>query len=165
MPIEGIEQPRSIEIDNGLRLSAYEGQYDFAYGWYQDIDSLELIDGKGKAVPYTMERLEKMYTYLNAHGECYFIELKVVDHYVPVGDVTFWQEDMPIVISKEFQHHGIGKKVIHCLIQRAKELRYAKIWVQEIYEHNVVSRRLFESCGFIQEEATQDGAKFSLNIQ
>lgn len=41
-----------------------------------------------------------MYSYLDAHGELYFIEWKENGVWVPIGDVTFWQEDLPIVIEQ-----------------------------------------------------------------
>ena len=109
MPIEGIIQPQSIEMNHELRLKAYDGSYEFAYDWYQELDSLELIDGKDKAVPYTSERLQKMYEYLNREGELYFIQKKIGEAYIPVGDVTFSQYDIPIVIAKEHRKQGIGQ--------------------------------------------------------
>lgn len=164
MPIGGIVQPPCIDIDDTLRLRAYDGVFEFAYDWYQDIESLKLIDGRDNAVPYTRERLEKMYTILNGRGELYFIEKKTGGEYVPVGDVTFWRDDMPIVIAGPCRNQGIGKKVIRCLIQRAKELGYRQIHVKEIFEYNTASRRLFEGCGFKKEDSTENGAGYSLDL-
>lgn len=164
MPIRGIEQPAYLVIDQSLRLRAYDGLFDFAYEWYQDSESLELIDGKDKAVPYTRERLKKMYTVLNDHGELYFIERKIDDTYIPVGDVTFWKDDMPIVIARGYRKQGIGKKVVQRLIQRAKEIGYGQIRVKEIFEYNTGSRRLFESCGFTRKDSTENGAGYSLDL-
>lgn len=164
LPIEGIRQPEYININIGIRLKAYSGSYEFAYDWYQDIDSLELIDGKGKAVPYTLERLKKMYEYLNNHGELYFIEKKIDDNYIPVGDVTFWKDDMPIVISKEYRNQGIGKKVIQCLVERARKLGYKQIHVREIYSYNIGSQKLFLGCGFKRMALTENGASYVLEI-
>lgn len=136
----------------------------FAYDWYQDVESLELIDGRDKAVPYTRERLEKMYTVLDDGGELYFIEKKAGDRYIPVGDVTFSRDDMPIVLAKPYRNQGIGKKVIQCLIERAKDLGYGQIHVKEIFNYNTVSRRLFESCGFVKKDTTDTGASYTLDL-
>ena len=40
MPIKGIEQPEYIEIDKEIRLRKFDGKYDFAFEWYQDIDTV-----------------------------------------------------------------------------------------------------------------------------
>lgn len=52
-----------------------------------------------------------MYRYLDAHGELYFIEILDKGRFTPIGDVTFWQEDMPIIIGdSRYRGRGIGKK-------------------------------------------------------
>ncbi len=163
MPIKGIKQPNQIDIDDYLRLNAYNGLFDFALDWYQDMESLKLIDGD-EAIPYTMERLQKMYEYLNDHGELYFIEKKINENYVPVGDVTFWKDDMPIVIAKKYRNQGIGKKVVQCLIDRAKALGYKQIHIQQIYHYNIGSQKLFQGCGFKKTASTESGASYSLDI-
>lgn len=165
MPIKGIYQPDYINFNNNFRLKSYDGQYHFAYDWYQDVDSLELIDGKGKAVPYTYERLKKMYDYLQKVGELYFIEKKIGSSYVPIGDVTFSKEDMPIVISKEYRKQGIGNMVIQCLIERAKTLGYESINVEEIYNFNIGSQKLFEGNGFSKDNITEDGASYYIDLK
>ena len=92
--IQGVEQPEIIQIDNTLRLRKYDGVHDFALEWYLDEETVYLVDGKRD--PYTIERLGGMYRYLNNAGELYFIEVFENGTYKPIGDVTFWQEDMPI---------------------------------------------------------------------
>lgn len=87
MPIDGIKQPDFLEIDAGLRLRKYDGIYEFALPWYQDLDTVSLVDGIRE--PYDMEKLERMYNYLNVHGELYFIEIIEGDRFIPIGDVTF----------------------------------------------------------------------------
>lgn len=64
-----------------------------------------------------MEKLKRMYNYLNNHGELYFIEVLDNDVFIPIGDVIFWQEDMPIEIGDlKFRKSGIGKLVVIALI-------------------------------------------------
>ena len=87
MPIPGIEQPELLPVDEELRLRRYDEEDEFALAWYQDEETLMLVDGKFQ--PYDRERLKKMYHYLNDRGEVYFIELKDENGWRPIGDVTF----------------------------------------------------------------------------
>ena len=50
MPIQGIEQPAVIQIDPGLRLRKYDGKDDFALAWYQDEETVYLVDGNEIAI-------------------------------------------------------------------------------------------------------------------
>ena len=72
MAIKGVEQPELIQIDESLRLRKFDGVYDFALEWYQDLDLVWMVDGD--RVPYTPELLTRMYTWLNNEGELYYIE-------------------------------------------------------------------------------------------
>lgn len=85
-----------------------------------------------------------MYHYLNNIGELYFIEVLENGAYKPIGDVTFWEDDMPIVIGDpNYRGRRIGRKVISALIERAKELGFDHVSVGEIYDWNESSRRCF----------------------
>ena len=148
MAIQGIAQPELIPIDGTLRLRRFDGKYDFALEWYLDTHTVYLVDGVKK--PYTPEKLERMYRYLDSVGELYFIEAFQDGQYVPIGDVTFWQADMPIVIGrKEYRGRKIGRKVISALIRRGRELGYSRLYVNEIYDYNEASKRCFLSAGFV----------------
>ena len=163
MAIQGIEQPAVIQIDESLRLRKYDGVHDFAEEWYLDEETVYLVDGKRD--PYTIERLGGMYRYLNNTGELYFIEVLENGTYKPIGDVTFWQEDMPIVIGDPaYRGKGIGRKVIAVLAERGKELGYRYLEIGEIYDWNEGSRRCFESVGFQAYEKTDKGAKYKLTL-
>ena len=161
--IQGIEQPEIIQIDNTLRLRKYDGVHDFAEEWYLDEETVYLVDGKRD--PYTIERLGGMYRYLNNAGELYFIEVLENGTYKPIGDVTFWQEDMPIVIGDPaYRGKGIGRKVISALIERGKSLGYDHLAVGEIYDWNAGSRRCFESVGFVAYEKSEKGSSYRLSL-
>ena len=161
MAIQGIEQPAIIQVDDTLRLRKYDGVHDFALEWYQDEETVYLVDGKRD--PYTVERLGRMYRYLNNAGELYFIEVLENGTYKPIGDVTFWQEDMPIVIGdRNYRGKKIGRKVVSALVERGKELGYDHLEIGEIYGWNEGSRRCFESVGFQAYEKTEKGAKYRL---
>lgn len=163
MYINGIQQPEILQIDEEIRLRKFDGIYDFAFNWYQDIETVYLVDGVKK--PYSHQTLKCMYEYLNEHGELYFIEIMKDGTYIPIGDVAFWKEDMPIVIGDiAYRGQGIGKKVIKGLIERGKSLGYDKLYVHEIYEFNLASRRCFESLGFGAYEKTDRGHRFVLDI-
>ena len=156
MPIENVIQPEIIEIDNTLRLRKYDGVHGFAFDWYQDIETVYMVDGVRTS--YSRETLDAMYSYLDKKGELYFIEILENGAYKPIGDVTFWQEDMPIVIGdKNYRGMGIGKKVISALVQRGRELGYPCLYVREIYDFNIASRKCFESVGFSVCEKTEKG--------
>ncbi len=163
MPIDGIKQPDFLEIDVGLRLRKYDGIYEFALPWYQDLDTVYLVDGIRE--PYDMEKLERMYNYLNVHGELYFIEIIEGDRFIPIGDVTFWQSDMPIVIGNaQYRGMGIGKRVVAKLIERGRTLGYSSLYVNEIYSYNLSSQKIFKSLGFMEYEQTSDGFRYQLNL-
>lgn len=161
MPIEGIIQPEIIQIEPGLRLRRFDGKFDFALEWYLDPEIVYLVDGVRE--PYSPEKLKGMYAYLYKRGELYFIEIERNGAFVPVGDVTFWQDDMPIVIGDpECRGKGIGKKVVGALIERGRALGYDALRVEEIYDWNPASQKCFISMGFNPYEKTEKGSKYVL---
>lgn len=163
MAILGINQPEIIQIDKALRLRKYDGVYDFALEWYQDEDMVYMVDGARSA--YDMDRLTRMYEYLNKAGELYFIEILENERFKPIGDVTFWQDDMPIVIGDaHYRGKGIGRKVISALVQRGRSLGFDYVSVGEIYDWNEPSRRCCESVGFRAYEKTEKGSKYRLPL-
>lgn len=165
MPIPGIPQPEVLDIDDTLRLRRYDGQFADALSWYQDRETLLLVDGKTD--PYDLGRLEGMYTYLNAHGELYWIELQAPDGgWRKIGDVTFSREDMPIVLGeKSLRGRGIGGRVVSRLIRRGRALGYDQLEVGEIYDFNEGSRRCFTAQGFAACEATPRGHRYRLELR
>lgn len=163
MAIEGIQQPEIIRIDDALRLRKFDDRYDFALAWYQDEEINYMVDGE-RAV-YDRDRLSRMYHYLENKGELYFIELLENGACVPIGDVTFWQEDMPIVIGDPAcRGKGVGRRVISALVRRGKELGFDHVSVSEIYDWNEPSRRCFESVGFRACEKTEKGSRYRMEL-
>ena len=164
MPIPGVEQPAVLQIDKTLRLKQFDGECSFALSWYQDPETVFLVDGVREA--YTPEKLGRMYRYLNSKGELYWIEIRRGADFVPVGDVTFWQQDMPIVLGeKGLRGQGIGRRVVAALAGRARALGYPEIFVREIYEWNTASQRCFESAGFIRHCKTEQGYGYRLALR
>lgn len=163
MPIQGIEQPEYIIVSDNIRLRKFDNNFDFALEWYQDVETIILVDGVNE--PYDMEKLYRMYSYLNEQGELYFIEVLEGDKYIPIGDVTFSCNDMPIVIGvKSYRGKGISRKVVMALVERGKQLGYTSLEVREIYKYNIASQRLFESVGFKKYEETQKGYRYRLSL-
>jgi len=147
-----------LQIEETLRLRRFDGNYDFAFEWYQDSETVLFVDGK--AEPYSYETLTNMYNYLNEKGELYFIEVNENGKWKSIGDVSFWQEDMPIVIGeREYRGKGIGKKVVSALVERGRAMGYDKLCVGEIYDFNIGSQKCFESVGFRSYEKTEKGSR------
>ena len=164
MPIAGIDQPAILPVGEGLRLRKYDGVHDFALAWYQDEELVYLVDGVRRA--YDAETLCRMYTYLNNHGELYWIEVEENGAWRPIGDVTFWQEDMPIVIGEPAcRGKGIGRKVVSALIQRGRDLGYDRLYVDQIYHYNAASRKCFQAAGFVPYQDTEKGTSFVLDLK
>lgn len=46
MPIVSIMQPDYINIDKKIRLRKYDGSIDFVLDWYQDEETIMLVDPK-----------------------------------------------------------------------------------------------------------------------
>lgn len=163
MPLPGIAQLEILPVDDGLRLRCYDGAHGFALPWYQDAETLWLVDGCRE--PYDEEKLARMYRYLDAQGELYWIEVREGDAWRPIGDVTFWPEDMPIVIGeKTYRGRGIGGRVIRALVERGRSLGFPALMVQEIYRYNAASRRCFEKAGFRAVEETDRGVTMRLTL-
>lgn len=166
MPISGIEQPETLPISPALRLRRYTDDCAFALDWYQDEETLRLVDGVPQ--PYDLPRLYRMYHYLEARGEVYFIEWKAPDSpdFRPVGDVAFWPEDLPIVIGeKSLRGQGIGRAVVQALVGRARELGFPRLQIREIYSFNAASRAMFEGLGFRAIAATPNGNRYELLLE
>ena len=133
MPIPNVTQPEVLNIESGLRLRMFDDRFDFAFAWYQDEETVYLVDGVKR--PYSRQTLSNMYHYLDRQGELYFIEVLEKNIWKPIGDVCFWQEDLPIVIGDPaYRGRGIGRKVVAALIARGRALGYETLKVGEIYE-------------------------------
>lgn len=161
--IEGVEQPKLLEINKYLWLRKYDGYLDFALIWHQDLELVWLIDGDQEC--YSLDLLNRMYDYLSKNGECYFIEIFEDDQFIPIGDLTLFADDFAIAIGdRRYWKKEIGTKVLHRMIERAREVGLEEILVKEIYDWNTGSRKLFEKCGFEAVEKTQKGWSYRLIV-
>ncbi|WP_099878091.1 GNAT family N-acetyltransferase [Streptococcus suis] len=161
MAITGIKQADILKIDNQIRLRRYDGIHNFAFEWHQDLELVWLIDGDQER--YSLDLLDRMYDYLSKNGECYFIEIFEDNQFIPIGDVTLFVDDFAIAIGdKLYWKKGIGTKVLHRMIERARDVGLEEILVEEIYDWNTGSRKLFEKCGFEAVEKTKKGWSYKM---
>lgn len=163
MPMESIIQPELLPVSDSLRLRKYDGVHDFALSWYQDPETVWLVDGDRDI--YTPEKLNKMYTHQDTHGELYFIETLEGSCWRPVGDVCLSPDDFAIVIGeKAYRARGVGRAVVSALIERACSLGWKQVRVGDVYEFNAGSRRMFTSLGFREESQTEKGHSYILSL-
>ena len=163
MPIETIPQPELLPVSGSLRLRKYGGCHTFALSWYLDPETVWLVDGDRDI--YTPEKLHKMYTHQDTHGELYFIEWKENACWRPIGDVCLSLDDFAIVIGdKSLRGKGVGKAAASALIARARGLGWACVRVGDIYDFNAPSQALFTSLGFQPEGKTEKGRSYILPL-
>ncbi len=166
MPFDSIIQPELLPVSATLRLRRYDASraedLQRALDWYGDEELVRLVDGPD-AKPYTDVR--GMYAYLDRKGEEYWIEELVDGEFVPIGDVTLCRDDLPIVIGpKEKWGRHIGRQVVQTLVERARALGLDHLGVEEIYDYNLRSQRMFESLGFQVVEKTEQGKRYRLEL-
>ncbi len=133
-------------IDSEIRLIPYYRNDAASFPWYQDSDVCKQVDNRD--TPYDLELLHRMYDYLNAHGNCYYIEYRGV----LAGDVTLGDNaEISIVVCKEYQNRHIGRRCVTDMLKLAggKGMKRVKA---NIYSFNEQSRRMFQSVGFVKTD-------------
>lgn len=132
------------KITDEISLIPYFENYELTLTWYQDYDLCKQVDNIDYI--YDKDRLIRMYNYLNFHGLCYYIEYKKN----LIGDISLTDDnEISIVIAKDFQNLGIGKLCIKEIIKLAKELKREEIKAN-IYSFNKQSKKVFTLVGFKQ---------------
>ena len=129
-------------VDLEITLVPYYPNPDVALAWYQDLDVCRQVDNIDHA--YTPDLLNKMYTWLNTHGDCYYIRYcgKLV------GDVSLRDNaEISIVICKKYQNLHIGRRCIAEMLALAREKGLKEVRAN-IYSFNTQSQKMFESVGF-----------------
>lgn len=161
--------PAVLDIAHDLRLVRLDAPPAEALSWYQDPDTLWMVDGRRE--PYTPERLARMYAWLSARGELWFIEARdgipgdATSGWREVGDVTLCPDDLPIVIGeKDLRARHVGRRVVGALCERARALGWREARVGEIYDWNVASQRCFSAAGFEPYERTDRGTRWRRNL-
>lgn len=156
MSFKNIKQPNEIFIDKDLKLvTPTTEDFNLALQWYSNKDVLYYSEGED-AKPYNIDKITKMYQYLNSIGELYFIYCLENNKWVAIGDVTLSDKNLPIAIGDpKYFSKGIGKKVIAVLLERAKNIGLCTIYIPSIFKYNIRSRRLFEHFGFKKYKETE----------
>lgn len=150
MALQEFKQPEIIDISDSLRLRKYDGHYELFLPGYQNPAVYQNSEGifDESRIP-DLDYVKGMCNYLAKVGELYYIEAKENDTYVPIGDVTIKSENPPIAIWVDaYRGKGIGKLVMWTVIDRLKELGFAKITGSTVYQWNTASQKFHESLGF-----------------
>ena len=133
-------------IDDEVALVPYYPNYDAALEWYQDLQLCKQVDNIDYV--YSLDRLKRMYDYLSTHGDCYYIEYRGV----LVGDISLREnEEISIVICREYQNRHIGRKCVKNIVELAREKGMKQVKA-EIYSFNEQSKKMFLSMGFEHTE-------------
>ena len=129
-------------IDQDIVLIPYYPNPDVTLAWYQDPELCRQVDNTERV--YDPERLDRMYTYLSTHGECFYIRYRGTF----VGDVSLRDSgEISIVVCKSYQNLHIGRRCVKEMIVLAAEKGMKEVKAN-IYSFNTQSARMFESCGF-----------------
>ncbi len=157
MPFCNIEQPETIEIEQGLRLKRFDGNIDKMVDGYNDpvvYQNSEGIFDQDK-IP-DVDYIKGMCKYLENVGELYFIEVLENGEYSSIGDVTVKAENPPIAIWQDkYRGIGIGSKVMKAVINRLSFLGYKKIAGSSVFKWNTASQRMHERLGFARVGETE----------
>lgn len=130
-----------IVIDAEVALVPYFENYAETLKWYQDPALCKQVDNID--VVYDLERLQNMYTWLNAHGECWYIEYEGR----LVGDISLHDGVISIVVCREYQNRHIGRRAVRAVLEVARQKGLVEV-TAEIYDFNIQSQKMFLSCGF-----------------
>lgn len=129
-------------VDQDITLIPYYPNPDVALAWYQDLDVRKQVDNIDHA--YDLDLLNRMYTYLSTHGDCYYIQYRGE----LVGDVSLRDNaEISIVVCKEYQNLHIGRRCIVNMLALAKEKGLKEVKAN-IYSFNTQSQKAFEAVGF-----------------
>ena len=131
-------------VDEEIRLIPYYRNDEVSLAWYQDPVLCRQVDNIDHV--YDLEDLHRMYDFLCANGDCYYIEYKGT----LVGDVSLRNNsELAIVICSEYQNRHIGRRCIADMLELAREEGMDSVRA-EIYAFNEQSRTMFLSLGFVQ---------------
>lgn len=133
-------KPRTL--DDEITLIPYYPNEETALAWYQDPGVCKQVDNLDGV--YSLERLRAMYGFLSTHGDCFYIQYRGR----VVGDVTLRDNaEVCIVVCREYQNRGIGRRCIRAMKELAREKGLREIRAR-IYSFNLQSQRMFRAVGF-----------------
>lgn len=133
-----------ITVDREIALVPYYPNCKTALAWYQDPELCRQVDNRDTV--YDLPLLRKMYGYLRAHGDLFYIKYRGR----LCGDVCLLTDgEIAIVVAKPWQNLGIGRRVIGAIVALAREKGYPSCWAK-IYDFNTQSQHTFSRAGFVR---------------
>ncbi|MBQ8975092.1 MAG: GNAT family N-acetyltransferase [Oscillospiraceae bacterium] len=129
-------------VDRDIVLIPYYPNPEVTLAWYQGPDVCRQVDNIDRV--YDLDLLNRMYTYLSTHGDCYYIQYcgKLA------GDVSLRDNaEISIVVCKEYQNLHIGRRCVADMLALAKEKGMKEVKAN-IYPFNTQSQKMFEAAGF-----------------
>ena len=136
----------SISLPDKITLIPYYPASETTLAWYQDKTLCKQVDNIDTV--YDLDKLNRMYNYLNTHGDLFYIAYQGQ----LCGDVCLQSTgELSIVIRKEYQNRHIGRAVIQGMLALAAEKGFAQCYAH-IYPFNIQSRKMFEALGFVKED-------------
>lgn len=134
-----------IPLTDKIALIPYYPDSETTLAWYQDKTLCKQVDNIDTV--YDLDKLNRMYHYLNTHGDLFYI----ASEGTLCGDVCLQNTgELSIVICKKYQNRHIGRAVIRGMLAIAAEKGFLQCYAH-IYRFNVQSRKLFEALGFVKE--------------
>ncbi len=92
-------------VDEDIRLIPYYRNDAASLPWYQDLDVCKQVDDRD--MPYDAALLHRMYDYLCANGDCWYIEYRGT----LVGNISLRASgEIAIVVCKAYQNRHIGRR-------------------------------------------------------
>ena len=135
-----------IPLTDKITLIPYYPASETTLAWYQDKTLCKQVDNIDTV--YDLDKLNRMYHYLNTHGDLFYIAYDGT----LCGDVCLQNTgELSIVICKEYQNRHIGRAVIQEMLALATEKGFLQCYAR-IYRFNAQSRKLFEALGFVKED-------------
>lgn len=132
-------------LDEELELVPYYPAEYTALQWYQDPVLCRQVDNIDHV--YDIGLLRRMYSYLSAHGDCFYIRYRGK----LIGDCSLRDDgEIAVVICREYQNRHIGRRCVSELIRLGREKGLSRVSAR-IYPFNEQSRNMFRSAGFTNE--------------
>ncbi|BFT72508.1 hypothetical protein [Paenibacillus sp. P36] len=102
-----------MDNDLWLRPIIIPNDIETAVSWYQNPEVLYYSEGGEASTPYDFERVEVMYSFLSNKAEIYIIEINTIDGWLPIGDVSLFQESGVLIVigNSAYRSSGIGNEL------------------------------------------------------
>ena len=137
---------KPIPLTDQISLIPYYPASETTLAWYQDKTLCKQVDNI--ATVYDLDKLNRMYHYLDTHGDLFYIAYDGT----LCGDVCLQSTgELSIVICKEYQNRHIGRVAIRKMLTLAAEKGFAQCYAH-IYPFNIQSQKMFEALGFVKED-------------